>query len=172
MAEPSRASWYKCLNLIILDCWEKFDETIKTWYKYCQVQEAVEEFLSTEAEWDSFLASLDRKIAGSEGGGESLKAGEPLDLDMNLVEARYCCLLPTLNVKNISPQDWSDHQTFINPGRPRISLGLRSLCAAEALCLTALTGSRSCSGYGGAARILLPFYHRKTGENFRPILDL
>ena len=82
------ASRYKGLNLIILDCWEKFDETIKTWYKYCQVQEAVEEFLSTESEWDSFLASLDSKLAGAGGGLKALKVGDPLNLDVDLVEAR------------------------------------------------------------------------------------
>ena len=83
------ASRYKCLNLIILDSWEKFDQTIKTWYKYCQVREAVEEFLSTETEWNTFLASLDRKMTGAGPGVESLKVGQTLDFDINLIEARY-----------------------------------------------------------------------------------
>ena len=85
----SLASRWKCLNLIILDSWEKFDETIQTWYKYSQVQEAVEEFLLTEAEWNTFLASLDRKMVGAEEGVQSWKVAEPLSFDTNLVEARY-----------------------------------------------------------------------------------
>ena len=78
----------KCLNLIILDSWEKFDQTIKTWYKYCQVREAVEEFLRTETEWNTFLASLDRKMSGAGPRVETLKVGDLLTCDINLLEAR------------------------------------------------------------------------------------
>ena len=49
----------------------------------------MEEFLLTEAEWNTFLASLDRKMVGAEEGVQSWKVGEPLSFDMNLVEARY-----------------------------------------------------------------------------------
>ena len=78
---------------MLLDSWEKFDETIKNWYKHRQVQEAMEEFLRTEDEWNNFLASLDRKMAGPERGVESWKVGNPLNFDMKLVEARYVVLL-------------------------------------------------------------------------------
>ena len=44
----------------------------------------MEEFLSTEAEWNSFLASLDKKMAGAGQAVESWKVGEPLNFDVNL----------------------------------------------------------------------------------------
>ena len=52
----------------------------------------MEEFLRTEDEWNKFLASLDRNLAGPERGLESWKVGNPLNFDMNLVEARYIVL--------------------------------------------------------------------------------
>ena len=44
--------------------------------------------MNTEEEWNSFLSSVDRKLEGDSPGGETLKVGQTLNFDMDLVNAR------------------------------------------------------------------------------------
>ena len=72
---------------LISESWKNFDNTIKGWYKYSEVQDAFEEFVETEAEWNSFLSSLDRRLKRG-GPTTSLTLGQSLNFDLDLVNVR------------------------------------------------------------------------------------
>ena len=72
---------------LISESWENFDNTIKGWYKYSEVQDAFEEFVETEAKWNSFLSSLDRRLKRG-GPTTSLTLGQSLNFDLDLVNVR------------------------------------------------------------------------------------
>ena len=78
----------------ILDSWEQLEKIVKDHFKYMSVQDAFEDVLEAERRWDHFLTGLDDRLKRKEGGNWTtiLRQGDCLDLDMNLINARYIYL--------------------------------------------------------------------------------